>query len=130
MAGFVGERNPEEPYRQLFKLLAERVRFTRKGEDGGYHRPEELVTDLRVAERALRDQQAGFVAADALRDVIRQVEVFGFHFAQLDVREHADIHRQALDEILGALGVQEGYASLPEDERMACSSARSPTAGR
>ncbi len=119
MAEFVRERNPEEPYRQLFKLLAERVRFTRKGEEGGYHRSDELVADLRVAERALREQQAGFVAEDALRDVIRQVEVFGFHFARLDVREHADIHRHAIDEILGALGVQEGYASLPEDERMA-----------
>ena len=119
LAAFVRERNPEEPYRQLFKLLAERVRFTRKGLDGGYHRSEELVADLRTAECALRDQHAGFVAADTLRDVIRQVEVFGFHFAQLDVREHADIHRHALDEILGALGVQEGYASLPESERMA-----------
>jgi phosphoenolpyruvate carboxylase len=119
MAEFVRERNPEEPYRQLFKLLAERVRFTREGEEGGYHRSPELVANLRVAERALRDQQAGFVAEDALRDVIRQVEVFGFHFARLDVREHADIHRHAIDEILGELGVQEGYACLSEDERMA-----------
>src|SRR5204863_5816428 len=43
----------------------------------------------------------------------------GFHFARLDVREHAAIHRHALDEILGELGVQAGYASLSEDERMA-----------
>ncbi len=119
MAEHVRERNPEEPYRQLFKLLAERVRFTRKGEEGGYHRSQELVADLRVAELALREQHAGFVAADALRDVIRQVEVFGFHFAQLDVREHADIHRHALGEILESLGVQDGYAELPEQERMA-----------
>ena len=119
MAEHVRERNPEEPYRQLFKLLAERVRLTRKGEEGGYHRSQELVADLRVAEHALREQHAGFVAADALRDVIRQVEVFGFHFAQLDVREHADIHRHALDEILESLGVQDGYAELPEQERMA-----------
>ena len=113
------ERNPEEPYRRLFKLLAERVRLTRLGEGGGYHRAEELVADLRLAERALRGQQAGFVASDALRDVIRQVEVFGFHFARVDVREHADVHRHAIDEILGTLGVHESYASLPEDERLA-----------
>ncbi len=118
MAEHVRERNPEEPYRQLFKLLAERVRFTRKGEEGGYHRSQELIADLRVAERALREQQAGFVAADGLRDVIRQVEVFGFHFARLDVREHASIHSHAIDEILESLGVQEGYASLSDDERM------------
>ncbi|MEA2221288.1 MAG: phosphoenolpyruvate carboxylase [Solirubrobacteraceae bacterium] len=113
------ERNPEEPYRRLFKLLAERVRLTRAGEEGGYHRSQQLVADLRVAERALRDQRAGFVAADALRDVIRQVEVFGFHFARLDVRENADVHRAAIDEILDTLGVHEGYAALSDEERLA-----------
>ena len=72
-----------------------------------------------MAERALRIQHAGFVADDALRDVIRQVEAFGFHFARLDVREHAGVHCHAIDEILGTLGVQEGYAGLPEAERIA-----------
>ena len=113
------ERNPEEPYRRLFKLLAARMRATRKGWDGGYDRPAQLLVDLRVAERALRAQNASFVAEDALRDVIRQVEVFGFHFALLDVRENADVHRAALTEILAQLGVQEGYADLPEPERIA-----------
>ena len=72
-----------------------------------------------MAEFALGDQRAGFVAADELRDVIRQVEVFGFHFAPLDVRENADIHRAAIDEILGTLGVQDGYGELPEEQRIA-----------
>jgi phosphoenolpyruvate carboxylase len=111
-------RNPEEPYRRLFKLLGARVRATRKGWDSGYERPAELLEDLHVAERALRSQGAGFVAEDALRDVTRQVEVFGFHFALLDVREHADVHRAAIDEILRELRVQEGYAELSEAERI------------
>jgi phosphoenolpyruvate carboxylase len=118
LAAHLHERNPGEPYRRLFKLLADRVRATRTGEDGGYHRSQDLVADLRVAERSLCDQQARFVASDALRDVIRQVEVFGFHFARLDVREHADVHRHAIDEILGSLGVRDGYATLPEAERL------------
>ncbi|MEA2437649.1 MAG: phosphoenolpyruvate carboxylase, partial [Thermoleophilaceae bacterium] len=119
VAALARERSPEEPYRRLFKLIAACVRATRKGWAGGYHRPEELLADLRVAEQALRAQNASFVAEDALRDVIRQVEVFGFHFALLDVRENAAVHRAALDEILGVLGVQEGYAGLPEPERVA-----------
>jgi len=112
------KRSPEEPYRRLFKLLAARLRATRKGREGGYHEPGELLVDLRVAEQALRDQNASFVAEDALRDVIRQVEVFGFHFALLDVRENSDVHCAALDEILGVLGVQAGYAELDETERV------------
>jgi len=119
LAAHLQERNPGEPYRRLFKLLADRIRATRAGEDGRYHRSQELIADLRVAERALRIQHAGFVADDALRDVIRQVEAFGFHFARLDVREHAGVHCRAIDEILATLGVQEGYAGLPEAERIA-----------
>ena len=119
VAALAQQRSPEEPYRRLFKLLAARVRATRKGWDGAYREPGELLVDLRVAEQALRDQNASFVAEDALRDVIRQVEVFGFHFALLDVRENSSVHRAALDEILAVLGVQEGYAQLGEQDRMA-----------
>ena len=119
VAADVRKRNPEEPYRRLFKLLAERTRATRKSEPGAYDRPERLLADLRIAEHALREQHATHVADDALADVIRQVEVFGFHFAMLDVREHAAVHRAAIDEILGKLGVQDGYARLPEAARIA-----------
>jgi phosphoenolpyruvate carboxylase len=113
------ERNPEEPYRRLFRLVATRLRATRKRFPEGYGSPLELLEDLHVAERALRSQGALFVAGDALRDVIRQVEVFGFHFAALDVREHADAHRDAIDEILRELHVEERYAELPESGRVA-----------
>ncbi len=111
--------NPEEPYRRLFKLLAARIRATRKGDEGAYGHPRELLDDLHIAERTLSRQGAAFVAADALRDVIRQVEVFGFHFAMLDVREHADVHRAAIDDILRELGVEENYAELTEEQRIA-----------
>jgi phosphoenolpyruvate carboxylase len=113
------KRNPEEPYRRLFRLIAERLRATRKGFDSAYEGPRQLLEDLHVAEHALRSQGAGIVAADALRDVIRQVEVFGFHFATLDVREHADAHRAAIDEIMRELHVEEGYAELPDGDRIA-----------
>jgi len=113
------ESNPEEPYRRLFKLLAARIRATRKALPEAYGRPQELLADLHVAEHALQAQGASFVAADALRDLIRQVEVFGFHFAVLDVREHADIHRNAIAEIMRELHVEEDYAGLPEADRMA-----------
>jgi phosphoenolpyruvate carboxylase len=113
------QRNPEEPYRRLFKLVAARVRATRKGLPGAYASPRELLDELHVAESALREQGAGFVADDALRDVIRQVEVFGFHVAVLDVREHADVHRKAVADVLSELGIEPDYANLPEADRIA-----------
>lgn len=112
------QRHPDEPYRRALRLVAECVRATRKGW-GGYSSPATLREDLRLIERSLRERGGTFVADGALRDLIRQVEVFGFHFARLDIRDHAKRHRAALAEVLAALGVHDDYASLPNEERTA-----------
>src|SRR5258708_37191585 len=39
--------------------------------------------------------------------LIRQVQVFGFHFAALDVRQHSERHASALSELLHATGLLE-----------------------
>ena len=117
LAARVVELNPEEPFRRAFAFMRERLRATRARADGAYAAPSELLADLRTAERALRACGNGFVADGELHDVIRQVEAFGFHFARMDVREHAKRHRAALDEVLRELGVVDGYAGLAPAER-------------
>ena len=112
-------RNPTEPYRRALTFMRERVRATIAGDEPGYGAPAELLADLRVVERALRDGAGAYTAAGDLHDVIRQVEVFGFHFARLDIREHARIHRSALAEIYATLGVGDYGDSLTEEERIA-----------
>jgi len=119
LADALQRRHPEEPYRRAFALLSERVRATRKQNEAGYAEPAELLRDLRLVERSLCEHRGRFVAAGDLRDLIRIVEVFGFHFARLDIREHADRHRMALAEIFDQLGVHPAYGSLPEAERAA-----------
>jgi phosphoenolpyruvate carboxylase len=111
-------RNPEEPYRRYFSLVASRVRATRAGDAGGYGAPAELLADLRLAQRLLRSGGGEFVAQTQVHDTIRQVAVFGFHFARLDVREHAARHGEAIAEVLSALGVHEAYSSLGPAERV------------
>jgi phosphoenolpyruvate carboxylase len=110
-------RNPEEPWRRAFTLMRERVRATADAAEGGYADPTELLADLRAAERSLRTG-GDLSARGNLHDVIRQVEVFGFHFARLDIREHAERHRAALAEVLSTLGVVEDYAALDEGDRL------------
>jgi phosphoenolpyruvate carboxylase len=46
------------------------------------------------------------------------VEVFGFHYARLDIREHATVHRRSLAEIYRSLGVCADYESLSEEQRL------------
>jgi phosphoenolpyruvate carboxylase len=111
--------NPEEPYRRALTFMRERVRATQARADGAYAEPEELLGDLRCVEASLCQGQGALTAGSDLRDVIRQVEVFGFHFARLDIREHAAVHRRALAEIYGALRVCEDYEGLPEEDRVA-----------
>ncbi|HTU29709.1 MAG TPA: phosphoenolpyruvate carboxylase [Solirubrobacteraceae bacterium] len=110
--------NPEEPYRRALSFVRERVHATRAGETG-YRDPEELLADLRRIERSLRSGSGGLTAASDLADFIRRVEVFGFHYARLDIREHAKVHRAALQEIYADLGVCDDYGALGERERIA-----------
>ncbi len=121
LAAKLAALNPEEPYRRALTFVRERVRATARHELAkGYAEPAELLSDLRCVERSLLEGSAGaFTAAGDLRAVIRQVEVFGFHFARLDIREHARVHRRSLGEVYAALGICDDYTSLSEDERMA-----------
>ena len=82
-------------------------------------RPRSCSPTCGTAQRSLQTGQGQFVAATQLHDTIRQVEVFGFHFARLDIREHAGRHGAAIAEILSALGVHEAYESLAPAERSA-----------
>jgi len=119
LAAHLAAINPEEPYRRALTFVRERVRATRRHEPGEYAEPAELLSDLRSVERSLCVGGGSLTAAGDLHDVIRQVEVFGFHFARLDIREHARIHRRSLHEIYAALGICEDYSGLPESERIA-----------
>ena len=119
LAVLAAERNPEEPYRRALKFIRERVRATRRREPGLYAEPAELLSDLRRVEKSLWDGGGSLTAMGDLHDVIRQVEVFGFHFSRLDIREHARIHRHAVNEIYASLGICDDYASLPEHEKIA-----------
>ncbi len=111
-------RSPEEPYRRAFGLIARRIRATFEGDGRGYSCSADLLAELRACETALLASGGSFVADGLLRDVIRQVEVFGFHFARLDVRQHADKHRAAIAEILAELELCPDYEALPQDARI------------
>jgi phosphoenolpyruvate carboxylase len=119
VAADIERRHPYEPYRQALTLLAERLGATRRDEGNGYAGPDELLEDLRLLERSLREQGLQLLAAGGLRDLVRQLEVFGFHFARLDIREHADRHKAAVAEVLAEAGVAERYRELDDPERLA-----------
>ena len=111
-------RNPVEPYRQKLALIGERLRRTLAGAPEGYADPAELVADLTTMRRSLLDHCGRRIADAALADLIWRVRVFGFHLAEMDIRQHSSVHTQALTEIMARMGVVADYASLPEEDRI------------
>jgi phosphoenolpyruvate carboxylase len=99
-------RFPDEPYRQRLGGIAERLRRTRAaltGETaartGGYREPAALDAELAVLQEALVADGLARVAYGELADLRWQLATFGFHLASLEVRQHAEVHRAALEAI-------------------------------
>lgn len=105
-------RNEGEPYRQLLTLMRERLAAARNHEPHGYASATELLDDLRVVDSALREQRITRIANGDLKDIIRLVDVFGFHLAMMDVRDHSSRHRAAVDWMLRKAEVEPAYAEL------------------
>ncbi|HVC34347.1 MAG TPA: phosphoenolpyruvate carboxylase [Chloroflexota bacterium] len=112
-------RNPFEPYRQMLALIEERLRRTDERVAGGYAGADGLLADLGQIAESLVEHRGQRIAEGALRDLRWRVQAFGFHLAELEIREHSARHEQALDEVLAATGVCAAYRSLSEPERVA-----------
>jgi phosphoenolpyruvate carboxylase len=118
LAASLEARNATEPYRRAGSFVVERLRCTRRRQQHAYADPGELLAELRAIGASLRVRGAPAVAGGLLHDVIREVEVFGFHFAQLDVRQHTARHADALAEVLAAVRVCGDYAALGAADRV------------
>ena len=95
-------RFPDEPYRQRFGFIAERLRRTRAhltGQaaplSGRYADAAELDAELAEVQEALATDGLGRVAWGEVADLRWQVATFGFHLAALQVRQHSAAHRAA-----------------------------------
>lgn len=117
-AAMVIERNAGEPYRQALTMMRHRVQLALNGEPAGYRNAGELLDDLRDVQASLLAQHAGLIAGGELHDVIRQVEVFGFHFAQLEIRDHARRMNAAVAEVLALTRVEPDFLSLSESQQL------------
>ncbi len=69
-----------------------------------YLSADELAEDLRMLERSLLQHDGELLARGRLARVRRMVSTFGFHLATLDLRQHAEVHHRALEELFAAAG--------------------------
>ncbi|HVH62411.1 MAG TPA: phosphoenolpyruvate carboxylase, partial [Candidatus Dormibacteraeota bacterium] len=89
-----------EPHRQFMLQIAGRLRATRLNESKlAYRSADELLNDLRVVRTSLAAAGATRLAHGEVQHLIWQAETFGFHLAELEVRQHSKVHEQALEEV-------------------------------
>jgi phosphoenolpyruvate carboxylase len=110
-------RAPHEPWREKLWYVTARLRATLARGDDSYVDAAGYLRDLRLLEAALVDAGFGRLARGLVRRCQRRVEVFGFHLATVDIRQHSEVHERVVDELLAA-GGRAGYAALDEAERV------------
>ena len=109
-------RSPEEPFRTYLLYAARRLRAARLGvpdqpglepdpadppDQSGlaYRDPAEFIADLRLVQRELAAAGAARQAYGELQHLLWQAETFGFHLAELEIRQHSAVHARALHEL-------------------------------
>jgi phosphoenolpyruvate carboxylase len=78
----------------------------------GYSRPEDLLEDLNQAQALLYRDHDGLFAELTARLVLK-VRVFGFHFAGIEIRQHADRHAAVWRSLTG-----EKFDGMSDDEKI------------
>lgn len=104
------KRNRGEAFRQYLGLIlaklplnTERGHSTNLRENStDYRLREELLDDLKLLQKALMAYGARSIANEELHDLIRLVETFGFHLAEVDVRQNSVFHEKALAQLMDA----------------------------
>jgi phosphoenolpyruvate carboxylase len=114
-------RNEKEPYRIKVTYMIEKIHNTGNpavSASQKYNNPDEFIQDLQIIDKSLRGHYATYVADVYVKKLIRQVELFGFHLAALDIRQHSKEHEMAMTEILTKMGIAEDYSKLAENEKV------------
>lgn len=120
----------KEPYRRQLEIMIYRLRLRldaiRKSTAKlsslpahAYKSEYEFLSHLHLMSQSLEHHGDANVAGDKLKDLIRLVETFGFHLAQLDLRDESSKFSAAVAEILERCSRDaRDYAEATEDRKV------------
>ena len=119
----------DEPYRRALiaiysRLVATAKRLTHRVEHlvqidqnaVPYPDAEAYIADLEVLIDSLNHHHAVHLARGRLGNLRRAAQVFGFHLAPLDMRQHSGVHEQVVSELMVVAG-ENNYIKLDEQAR-------------
>lgn len=104
----------DELYRRKLRVMEWRLERTATRSRGAYHSPAEFERDAALLEELLVAQGSRRVARTGPGRLRVTAQVFGFHGATLDFRQHSSVTRAAADSLLRAAGLP----TEPADERI------------
>jgi phosphoenolpyruvate carboxylase len=120
----------DEPYRRALIAIYSRLAATAKhlGHRSSHLRPidpdaepyadaREFIDELDILIDSLYGHHGTYLARGRLANLRRAAEVFGFHLAPLDMRQHSGVHEQVVSELLEHGAVRAGYSQLDESAR-------------
>jgi phosphoenolpyruvate carboxylase len=123
------KQRADEPYRQALTGVYARLAATYErlvgeapprpsGVPGEpYAGPEAFRADLQTILDSLLLRHGETFAQGPLPELIRAVDLFGFHLATLDMRQNSAVHERVAAELLRTAGVCDDYAALEEGAR-------------
>ena len=118
------DRFRQEPYREKLVMMYRRLLATSKiiglhenqtdalVQLRAYDNVGEFAKDLKLIEESLNANKGERLVRGRFNRLMRSVDVFGFHLASMDIRQHARHHRQAIDELVP------GYEGVDETKRV------------
>jgi phosphoenolpyruvate carboxylase len=121
----------DEPYRRVLRGIYARMIATFEALMGypaprrtdlqaaPYGGPQEFDADLAIIDASLRAHNAQDVANGRLARLRKALEGFGFHFAQLELRQNSDVHERTVGELMAVAQVCPDYLALGEEARRA-----------
>ncbi|HEX7810738.1 MAG TPA: phosphoenolpyruvate carboxylase [Burkholderiales bacterium] len=121
----------DEPYRRALTGIYARLAATSRkldhhvpdrravAEAAPYEESTEFARDLSILADSLAANGSRRVATGRLRGLQRAAEIFGFHLAPLDMRQHSGIHESVVSELFALGARKNGYGALDEALRRA-----------
>lgn len=104
-----------ELYRTFLGFVLTRLHHTlaTNANSSGYNSGKEFEEDLQLVRTSLADNGAIRLAETLLDPLLMKVRTFGFHLHTLDLRQHAAVHSQTLEELAAAAQDTKAEGGLP-----------------
>ena len=111
-----GPHNTSESYRRFLSYIFHKLQQTREnvGGDAAYRSAEQFESDLMLLHKSLESNRGEPLNRVYLRSLLRKVRTFGFHLHTLDIRQHARVHAQVIEELGPALSGEASSAQSQE----------------